>query len=124
MGQADRGGCESGKTGRDRPAGEGELRGGEDDTSLEHRADPSFWDDYEDLPERIQDTADRKFELLKKNSNHPSLDFKPVGETAHGKLYRAKVTQKKYRTIALRVEEGVYAWFFIGTHDDYERIIN
>lgn len=117
-------GRQGGESGRDRPAGEGGLREGSDDSALEHRAHPSFWDDYNELPKRIQDTADRKFELLKQNPDHPSLDFKPVKDTEEGKFHRAKVTQKKYRAVVLRVGKGLYIWFCIDVHDVYERVIS
>lgn len=94
MGQADREGRKGRKVGPDHSEGEGELREGSNPISVEHRADSSFWDDYNDLPEKIQKTADRKLDLLKESKNYPSLKFKPVGETSAGKLYSARATKK------------------------------
>jgi hypothetical protein len=46
---------------------------------VKHFASPDFWAHYRSLPEPIQKLADKNFELLKSNLNHPSLRFKKVG---------------------------------------------
>jgi hypothetical protein len=46
---------------------------------MKHLASPSFWESYEKLPEEIRDLADRSFDLLKTNSQHPSLHLKKTG---------------------------------------------
>jgi hypothetical protein len=43
------------------------------------RALASFWKCYEQLPQEIQELADRKFALFKSNPRHPSLGFKKKG---------------------------------------------
>jgi len=44
-----------------------------------HRTSSRFWALYDELPERVRSLADKQFELLKRNPNHPSLQFKKVG---------------------------------------------
>jgi hypothetical protein len=83
---------------------------------VNHHTASSFWECYERLPLGLQRNADAKFLLLKSNANHPSLQFKPVG-----KHWSARVSQG-YRALALQVEDG-YLWFWIGNHDEYEKII-
>ncbi|MDZ7718883.1 MAG: hypothetical protein U5K72_08715 [Balneolaceae bacterium] len=60
--------------------------------------------------------AKQNFELLKANPRHPSLHFKKVGN-----FWSARVGIN-YR--ALAVEDGNdFIWVWIGTHDEYERMI-
>jgi hypothetical protein len=71
---------------------------------------------YENLPEPIQQLARKNFEMLKTNPSHPSLHFKKVGK------FRSVRVGLNYR--ALAVEDGEdLIWVWIGTHDEYERMI-
>lgn len=81
-----------------------------------HRTTASFWDCYNQLPEDLRNRADKQFELLCEAPNHPSIQLKPVGG-----FWSARVTDA-YRVLALR-EENVFTWFWIGTHDEYERLL-
>ena len=81
-----------------------------------HRTEPAFWSNFERLPESVQSTARRNFDLLKENPRHPSLRFKKVG-----KYWSVRVS-RTHR--ALAVEDGDdYVWAWIGSHDEYLRII-
>ncbi len=60
--------------------------------------------------------ADKNFALLETNPRHPSLRLKPVG-----KFWSVRVGQN-FRAIATRRGE-TFVWFWIGTHDEYERLI-
>lgn len=82
---------------------------------MHHRTTRRFWKCFDDLPEAVKRTAKKNFELLKKNPSHPSL-LKKVG-----KLWsvRAGINHR-----ALAVEDGEdFIWVWIGTHDEYERMI-
>ncbi|MDE0690489.1 MAG: hypothetical protein OXI61_20195 [Candidatus Poribacteria bacterium] len=81
-----------------------------------YKAKPEFWERYHRLPPAIQKLADRKFELLKENPRHPSLELQKVGE-----WWRAKVSDN-YRALAFEHEEGLI-WFWIGDHDAYMSLI-
>jgi len=48
---------------------------------LTHHASPEFWTCYNALPVPIREQADKAFELLKANPNHPSLHFKKVARS-------------------------------------------
>ena len=81
-----------------------------------HQTTSRFWRCFEKLPETIQKISKQNFQLLKKNLGHPSLHFKKVG-----KLWsvRADISHR-----ALAIEDGRdYIWIWIGTHDEYERMI-
>ena len=77
---------------------------------------PTFWDRYNDLPGHIQRRANKQFSLFFVNPEHPSIQLKPVGE-----FWSARVTAA-YGALAIR-EENVLTWFWIGTHDEYKRLI-
>jgi hypothetical protein len=82
---------------------------------LIHYAAPSFWRAYHELPEQVRTLADKQFQLLKANPQHPSLHFKRVG-----RFYSARVGTH-YRALAVEAPEGVL-WFWIGSHAEYDRI--
>jgi len=52
----------------------------------------------------------------KKTPRHGSLQFQK-----RGRFWRVRIGSC-YRALALAVDEG-YLWFWIGTHDEYERIL-
>lgn len=82
-----------------------------------HKATNRFWEGLENLPESVQRVARKNFELLKANPRHPSLHFKKVG-----RFWSARVGLN-YRV--LTVEDGDdFIWVWIGTHDEYERMIS
>ena len=82
--------------------------------------DEEFWPKYWNLPRRVRNAADRKYALLRKHPDHPSLQFEKKCDTSVGQLWGARVN-RQYRALALRIESGVYVWFWIGEHDEYER---
>jgi hypothetical protein len=82
---------------------------------LIHYAAPSFWRAYHQLPEQIRALADKQFQLLQANPQHPSLHFKRVG-----RFYSARVGAH-YRALAVDAPDGIL-WFWIGSHADYDRI--
>ncbi|MGA3237499.1 MAG: hypothetical protein ABSG03_14475 [Bryobacteraceae bacterium] len=84
--------------------------------TFESKTLPEFWDQYDDLPEDIQRRADKQFSLFTANPRHPSIQLKPVGE-----FWSARVTDD-YRALAIR-DGNVFTWFWIGPHDEYERLI-
>jgi hypothetical protein len=44
-----------------------------------HHASSGFWECYQRLPTAIQQLADKNYEILKVDPDHPSLHFKKVG---------------------------------------------
>jgi hypothetical protein len=77
---------------------------------------PRFWDCYGELPDYVQRRADRQFEMFLQNPLHPSLHLKPVGG-----FWAVRITDA-YRALAVR-EGNTFTWVWIGSHDEYERII-
>jgi len=83
---------------------------------LTHYAAPDFWTGYRALPESVRKLADRLFELLKSNPDHPSLHLKKVGR------YWSVRVGLHHRAVAVNVADGLL-WFWVGTHADYDRLI-
>ncbi len=84
---------------------------------MKHIATESFWIRYHALPAQVRSLADKNFALLRQNSDHPSLHFKNVS----GELWSARVGLH-YRALAIPHEAG-FAWIWIGTHTEYDKII-
>jgi hypothetical protein len=83
---------------------------------VRHCASKKFWHFYEQLPDDIQQLADRCYEFLKRDPQHASLHFKKVG-----RFWSARVGIH-YRAVA--VQEGDdFVWFWIGRHDEYDLLI-
>jgi len=83
---------------------------------MKHFASPSFWECYKNLSSSVQELADRSFRLLKSNPKHSSLHLKKVGK------YWSVRVGRRYRALAVEIEEGLI-WFWIGTHAEYDRLV-
>jgi hypothetical protein len=83
---------------------------------VRHRATPRFWQAYKALPDDVQRLADGCFALLTADPRHPSLHFKKVG-----RFWSARVGGH-YRALAVQQDDDL-AWFWIGRHDEYDRLI-
>lgn len=89
---------------------------------MEHRASADFWQGYGALPKQIRDRADKQFLLLKANPQHPSLQFKKIGERNGQEIWSARVTLN-YRALAIKRTDG-YLWLWIGDHKTYDALIS
>ena len=83
-----------------------------------HYAAPSFWRAYRELPEPARLLADKQFELLKVDPQHPSLHFKRVGRS---RFHSVRVGAH-YRALGVDAPDGVL-WWWIGSHAEYDRIV-
>ena len=83
---------------------------------MNHFATPSFWAAYRALPTEIQSVADKNFDLLKANPRHPSLRLKKVGAFWSARVGRG------HRAVARDRADGL-VWFWIGPHQQYDRLI-
>ncbi len=83
---------------------------------MKHQTTRRFWKYFNGLSEDVKRIAEKNFELLKKNPTHPSLHFKKVG-----RIWSARVGIR-HRALAVKDKED-FIWVWIGTHDEYERMI-
>jgi hypothetical protein len=79
----------------------------------------SFWKHYWALPPEIRQRARRAYKLWRDNPAHPSLFFKRVKEGQP--LYSVRIGLG-YRALGLLKADTV-TWFWIGTHDEYDRLL-
>ncbi len=84
--------------------------------SFSSLASGRIWKLYAELPEEIQELADKQFELFERDPFHPSLQLKQVGAvwTARVGLY--------YRVIGYH-ERDIFRWGWIGSHETYYKIL-
>jgi hypothetical protein len=78
---------------------------------------PSFCSAYVSLEENIKQKARKTFKQWKQNPFHPSLHFKCINKEE--KIWSIRITLN-YRALGI-YEEDTVTWFWIGSHDDYER---
>ncbi len=83
---------------------------------MRHYTSPSFWECYDNLPSNIRELADKNYELLKQNSDHPSLHFKKIQN------YFSVRVGIKHRALGIEINENVL-WFWIGSHADYDKLL-
>ena len=81
-----------------------------------HRATPQFWAHLGHLPDSVQQIARRNFRLLAEDPAHPSLRLKRVGS------YWSARVGLRYRALAVD-DDGDFIGVWIGTHDQYNRLI-
>jgi len=82
----------------------------------QHFTTPRFWKLYDELPQEIQELADKNFALLKSDPSNPSLHFKKVGV-----LWSARIG-RRYRVLAPEREEGL-VWTWISPHAEYDHLL-
>jgi hypothetical protein len=82
-----------------------------------HKSTDRFWKYYHALPQRIQKTANKNFQILKDDIHHPSLQFKKVG-----KFWSARVGID-YRALAVEQDHG-FTWVWIGSHEEYDKLLS
>ncbi len=84
---------------------------------LRHLTTSDFWARYEQLPVHIRELADKNFELLKADPEHPSLHFRRIG-----RLWSVRVGLR-YRALGWDKEDAI-VWFWIGSHAEYDELLH
>jgi hypothetical protein len=83
------------------------------------KATRRFWQLYQELPVPIQRLAVKNYAFWRENPRHPSLDFKQLS----GQKGRFSVrVGGHYRALGHEISGGV-EWVWIGTHEDYNKLI-
>jgi hypothetical protein len=84
---------------------------------MKSQALPEFWAAFGKLPPKIQTTARKNYDLWQQHPGLKSLEFKKIKDD----LWSIRAGSG-YRALGTRVD-GVYVWFWIGAHDEYERLL-
>lgn len=79
-----------------------------------------FLECFRQLPQEIKEKARKNYRFWKQNPNHPSLQFKRVH--TREPIYAVRVGIG-WRVLGLREDGGMY-WFWIGPHDEYEKLLD
>lgn len=84
---------------------------------MKSKATQSFWKGYLRLPPSVRKIAVKQYALWLDDHGHPSVRFKKVGG-----YWSARVTSD-YRAVGV-MDGDTVVWFFIGTHEEYERLLS
>ena len=79
----------------------------------------AFWKHYRALPQDIRQRARQAYEIWRSDPAHRSLFFKRVKENQP--LYSVRIGLG-YRALGFLKADTV-TWFWIGDHDEYDRLI-
>jgi hypothetical protein len=86
---------------------------------MNHFTLPRFWALYNQLPKEIRKLADKNYQLLRSDPEHPSLHFKKIGSKG---LWSVRVGVS-YRALGRETPDGI-VWFWIGSHADYDKLLS
>jgi hypothetical protein len=78
----------------------------------------SFKKLYLSLPEKAQKEADEAYRRFKADPDYPGLGFKHIT----GQYYSVRISGS-YRALAM-LRAGYWLWFWIGTHTEYDKILD
>lgn len=78
-----------------------------------------FWKLYFALPKEVRQRAAKAYRLWRTNPEAPSLFFKRVGK--RHPVFSARISDD-YRVLGL-LEGNTITWFWIGKHDEYDRLL-
>ena len=78
---------------------------------------PPFWDAYRKLDRSIRSRVKKAYALWSEDPFHPSLRFKCINPEEN--IWAVRVTLG-FRALGI-LEEGTVTWFWVGSHDEYER---
>jgi hypothetical protein len=79
-----------------------------------------FRKDFDALPEDVQALARQAYRLWKQDPWHNSLQFKQVSPN---RPYYSVRVGAHWRAVGQRTENEV-AWFWIGSHADYDKLLD
>ena len=77
----------------------------------------SFWTAYRSLSASTRRQARKAYRLWAENPFHRSLHFKCINREEN--VWSVRVT-RRHRAVAV-LDGDTVTWFWIGSHDDYER---
>jgi len=81
------------------------------------RAAPEFWELYRKLPPEIRAAARRAYQMFTRNPAHPGLRVERL--RFDSRAWSVHIT-RDVRAVALRHGDD-WLWFWIGTHNEFDR---
>jgi mRNA-degrading endonuclease RelE of RelBE toxin-antitoxin system len=86
---------------------------------VKSRTAPRFWTALSKLPDRVRRDVRAAYRQFTEDPRHPSLDFKLVNPKRRTYSVRIGI---HYRALGLREGDEI-TWYWVGKHDEYERLI-
>ena len=86
---------------------------------MKSKTTPAFWRLFRGLDANTQKRARDAFTRWTTDPHHPSLRFKRVSRSRS--IYAARIGLE-YRAVGILAGDTV-TWFWIGPHDEYDRLI-
>jgi hypothetical protein len=77
---------------------------------------------FSQLLNHVKETAKKSYALWKENPSHPSLEFKEIKRTNN--IWSVRVSSGWRALGVLKKKENIIVWFWIGSHADYDEILN
>jgi len=87
---------------------------------LKSRTNPGFRKMFTGLPADVRKQARAAYQLFRSNPWHPGLNFKRVHTT--GRYVSARVG-RSYRAVGILTSSTEIVWFWIGPHEQYEKLL-
>ena len=84
---------------------------------MKHQASPRFWRCYAGLPATVQAQADRAYAQLRDDTRHPSLHLKRIG-----RFWSVRVGLR-HRALAIEAGDDTLLWVWIGSHSEYDQLL-
>ena len=76
---------------------------------------------YEALPEQVQRDADAAYTRFAADPNYPGLNFERI-QGMKAPIFSARVSQQ-YRVLGRSEDADTIVWFWIGTHQEYDKLL-
>lgn len=80
----------------------------------------AYWKNFDDLPADMRKLAEENYRLWKDNPRHPALRFKKIHATLPIFSFRVGM---RHRTVGAETEDGRIAWFWVGSMENFEKLI-
>lgn len=78
---------------------------------------PSFWELYRKLDRNLKSRVRKAYRLWSQDPFHPSLRFKCINREEN--IWSVRLTLG-YRALGI-LDGDTVTWFWLGSHDEYER---
>ena len=75
---------------------------------------------FSELPREIQNQSRRVYLIWKANPSHPGLRFKPI--QGHAALYSVRIG-RGWRALG-SLKGDTVTWFWIGSHAEYDQLVD
>ena len=82
------------------------------------RGTAAFWELYHNLPLQTRQAAREAFKKFLENPAHPSLRLERL--RSDDRAWSVRIT-RNYRAVARRFQNDDWLWFWIGSHEEFDR---